>query len=82
MSKRVKKSMELKCKPAPFRLRIPNQTILDPFEMVENAPIRVGGVIFEATFLLLEIGDAYDMHLGRPSLRVVGVMHDWDTHTN
>ena len=45
--------------------------------MVENVPIRVGGVKFETSFLILDVGEAYDMLLGRPWLRAAGAVHNW-----
>ena len=32
--------------------------------MIENVPIRVGGVKFETLFLVLDVGEAYYMLLG------------------
>ena len=47
--------------------------------MVENIPIRTTGVKFEASFLILDVGNSYDMLLGRPWLRAAGGVHDWGT---
>eukprot|EP00250_Pteridium_aquilinum_P030169 c40771_g1_i1 orf=120-527(+) len=80
MSERVRKLLDLKCKPTPFRLRMADQTISDPVGMVENIPIKVGGVKFETSFLILEVGDSYDVLLGRPWLRTAGAIHDWGTN--
>ena len=79
MSERVRKLLELKCKPAPFRLRMADQTVSDPVGLVENIPIKVAGVKFETSFLVLEVGDSYDILLGRPWLRTSGAIHDWGT---
>ena len=79
MSERVRKLLELKCKPAPFRLRMADQTVSDPVGLVENIPIKVAGVKFETSFLVLEVGDSYDILLGRPWLRTAGAIHDWGT---
>ena len=67
MSEKVRKQLELQSKPAPFKLKMANQTITDPLGMVENVPIRIAGVKFEASFLILEVGDSYDMMLGSES---------------
>ena len=47
--------------------------------MVENIPIRTAGVKFKASFLILDVGNSYDMLLGRPWLREAGAVHDWGT---
>ena len=39
-----------------------------------------GGVQIWTSFLVLEVGDAYDMLLDRPWLRAVGVVHDCKTN--
>lgn len=41
--------------------------------------LRVGAIDLEARFLLLKAGDAFDILLGRPWLRIVGAIHDWET---
>ena len=66
MSKRVRKQLDLKYKPAPFKLRMADQTVSHPVGIVENVPIRVAGIKFETSFLILEVGDSYDVLLGRP----------------
>lgn len=79
MSERVRKYLGLQYKPAPFKLRMANQAISEPLGMVEDVPIRVAGVKFEASFLILDVGNCYDMLLGRPWLRTAGAVHDWGT---
>ena len=56
-----------------------DQAITEPLGMVENIPIRTAGVKFEASFLILEVGNSYHMLLGRPWLRAAGAVHDWGT---
>ena len=79
MSERARKQLDLKYKPAPFRLRMADQTVSDLVGMVENVPIRVARVNFETSFLILELGDSYDVLRGRPWLRTTGAIHDWGT---
>ena len=79
MSARVCKLLGLTCKAAPFQLRMANQTVAEPQGLVEDVPIRVGGVRFNTSFLVLDVGEAYDMLLGRPWLRAAGAVHDWKT---
>ena len=57
-----------------------DQTVSDPVGLVENIPIKVAGVKFETSFLVLEVGDSYDILLGRPWLRTAGAIHDWGTN--
>lgn len=64
---------------APFKLRMADHTISEPLGMVDKVPIRVGGVKFEASFLFLDVGEAYNMLLGRPWLRTTNAVHDWGT---
>ena len=79
MSEKVRKLLELTCVPAPFQLRMADQTLAEPHGMVTDVPIRIAGIKFQATFLVLDVGDAYDMLLGRPWLRAAGAVHDWGT---
>ena len=79
MSERIRKLLDLKIKMAPFKLRMADQTISEPLGMVDKVPIRVGGVKFETSFLILDVGEAYDMLLGRPWLRTANAVHDWGT---
>lgn len=79
MSERVRRLLDLQVKAAPFKLRMADQTVSEPLGMVTQVPIRVGGVKFEASFLILDVGEAYDMLLGRPWLRAAGAVHDWGT---
>lgn len=79
MSERVRKMLDLKVREAPFKLRMADQTIAEPLGMVDQVPIRVGGVKFETAFMVLDVGEAYEMLLGRPWLKAAGAVHDWDT---
>lgn len=54
-----------------------NHTISKPLGMVEDVLITIAGVKFEASFLILEVGNLYDMLLGRPWLRAAEAIHDW-----
>ena len=52
--------------------------------MVQAVSIRVAGIKFEASFLILEVGDSYDMLQGRPWLRrpwlrATETVHVWGT---
>ena len=80
MSERIKKQLDVKCKSAPFRLQMADQMVSGPVGMVENVPIRVAGVKSETSFLILEVGDSYDVFLGRRWLRTIGAIHDWGTY--
>ena len=44
--------------------------------MVIDVPIRVARIKFQATFLVLEVKDAYDMLLGKPWLRAAVTIHE------
>ena len=78
MSEQVRIRLGLQSRPAPFQLRMANQMITEPLGMVENIPIRTAGVKFEASFLILNVGNSYDMLLGRrPWLRATRAVHDW-----
>ena len=61
MTKKVRKMLDLELQEAPFQLRMADQTIAKPLGMVKQVPIRVGVVEFETTFIILNIGEAYDM---------------------
>lgn len=79
MSERVRKQLGLQCKPAPFKLRMANQTLSEPIGLVEDVPIRVAGIKFRVSFLILDVGDSYDALLGRPWLRAAKAVHNWST---
>lgn len=79
MSKKPKKMLDIKVREAPFKLRMADQTVSEPLGMVDQVPIRVGGVRFETDFMVLEVGEAYEMLLGRPCLRAARAIHDWGT---
>ena len=46
MSERIRKLLELTCIPAPFQLRMANQTLAEPHGMVVDVPIRLAGIKF------------------------------------
>ena len=77
MSEKVRKMLDLKVREAPFKLRMADQTIAEPLGMVDQVPIRVEGVKFKTAFMVLDVGEAYEMLLGRPWLRAAGAVHDW-----
>ena len=63
MSEKVCQLLGLTCAPTPFQLRMANQKIIEPQGKVEDVPKTVVGINFQMSFLVLEVGDAYDMGL-------------------
>ncbi|MCO5599519.1 hypothetical protein L7F22_053625 [Adiantum nelumboides] len=54
-------------KPAPFRITMADQRIVQPIGLLENLHIKVGSEKFKTSFLILDVQGAYNMLLGRPS---------------
>ncbi|MCO5580583.1 hypothetical protein L7F22_034453 [Adiantum nelumboides] len=79
MSEALRIHPDLKLKPAPFRLKMADQTVTNSLGLVEEVSIRRAGVKFETSFLVLKVGKSYYIRLGRPWLRAAGVVHDWET---
>ena len=68
-------------KEAPFRVRMADQRIVQPLGLVESIQVKAGGAKFLESFLVLDVGEAYNMLLGRPWLKVAEAVHDWTTNT-
>ncbi|MCO5576859.1 hypothetical protein L7F22_030679 [Adiantum nelumboides] len=64
-------------KPAPFRVRMPDQRMVQPSGLLENLHIKVGSEKFKTNFLILDVQGAYGMLLGRPWLRSAKVVQDY-----
>ena len=66
--------------PAPFRLRMADQTVVDPVGMIRNVKIHIHGIPYLITLTVIknkEVNEAYSMLLGRPWLIDAKVNHDW-----
>ena len=68
-------------KEAPFRVQMADQRVVQPLGLVENIQVKTGGAKFSVSFLVLHVGDAYSMLLGRPWLKIAEAIHDWTTNT-
>lgn len=79
MSKKIQKMLDLKVREAPLKLRMADQNVFKPLGMVDQVPIQVWGVKFETAFMVLDVGEAYEMLVGRPRLRAVRAVHDLGT---
>jgi hypothetical protein len=68
-----------KLKPAPYNLRMADQSTTKPMGLIKDMKICVHGIPYITTFTILHnnvIDYSYSM-LGRPWLREAKVAHDW-----
>ncbi len=69
-----------KLKPAPYNLRMANQSTTKPMGLIKDMKICVHGIPYITTFTILHnnvIDYSYSMLLGRPWLRDAKMAHDW-----
>jgi hypothetical protein len=72
-----------KLKPAPYNLRMANQTTTKPMGLIIDLKIYVHGIPYITTFTALQnsvVDSSYSMLLGRPWLRDAKVAHDWGSN--
>jgi hypothetical protein len=68
-----------KPKPAPYNLRMANQTTIKLVGLIKDLKISVHGIPYITTFTILQnsvVDFSYSMLLGRPWLRDAKVVHD------
>lgn len=64
---------------APFRLRMADQTVVDPVGMIRTVKIHIHGIPYLITLTIIknkEVNEAYSMLLGRPWLIDAKVNYD------
>jgi hypothetical protein len=72
-----------KPKPAPYNLRMANQTTTKLMGLIRDLKIYVHGIPYIILFTVLQnnvVYSNYSMLLGRPWLRDVKVAHDWGSN--
>jgi len=72
-----------KPKPAPYNLRITNQTTTKPMGLIRDLEIYVHDISYIIMFIVLQnnvIDSSYSMLLGRLWLKDVKVAHDWGSN--
>ena len=63
---------------APYRLRMVDQTMVEPVGLIRNIKIHIHGIQYFISLTVIcntEVNDAYSMLLGRP--RLIDANHDW-----
>ncbi len=73
-----------KPKPAPYNLRMANQTTIKLVGLIRDLKIYVHGIPYITTFIILQnsvVDSNYSMLLRRPWLKDAKVAHDWGTKT-
>jgi hypothetical protein len=68
-----------KPKPAPYNLRMVDQTTTKPVGLIKDLKIYVHGIPYRTTIIVFQnsvVDSSYSMLLGRPWLRDVKVAHD------
>lgn len=82
MSEQTRRSLGItKVKEAPFKVWMVDQRIVQPLGLVENIPIKARGMNFFVSFLIWDVGNYYNMLLGRLWLCITNALHDW-RHTH
>ncbi len=80
ITKKLKVQLGLsKPKPAPYNLRMANQTIAKPLGLIKDFKILVHGIPYIVTFTMIQssvLESSYSMLLGCPWLKDVKVPHD------
>jgi hypothetical protein len=69
-----------KPKPAPYNLRMVDQTTTKPMAWIEDLNIYVHGIPYITTFTILQnsvVDFNYSMLLGKPWLKDAKLAHDW-----
>ncbi len=72
-----------KLKPAPYNLRMANQTTTKLVGLIRDLKIYVHGIPYIIMFTVLQnnvVESSYSMLLGKPWLRDVKVAHDWGSN--
>ena len=70
--------------PAPFTIKLADQSKVAPLGLVKNIPVRIAGIRFLVAFVVMTLpshSSSYSILLGRPWLRAASVMHDWKNGT-
>jgi hypothetical protein len=65
--------------PAPYRLRMADQVVVQPVGLIRNVRIHIHGIPYFITLTVIrnkEVNEAYSMLLGRPWLIDAKVTHD------
>jgi len=73
-----------KLKPAPYNLRITNQTTTKPMGLIRDLKIYIHDIPYINMFIIFHnsvVDFSYSMLLGRPWLWDVKVAHDWGSNT-
>lgn len=55
-------------------------SIRESIGLAEKDPIKVAGIKYKVTFVVINTTRSYNMLLGRPWLRMTGTIHDWGTN--
>jgi hypothetical protein len=69
-----------KPRPAPYHLRMADESMTKPLGIIRNLKIHIHGIPYIATFTIMKnnvVDSNYSMLLGRPWLKDVKVTHDW-----
>jgi hypothetical protein len=65
--------------PAPYRLRMADQAVVQPVGLIQNVRIHIHGIPYFITLIVIqnkEVNEAYSMLLGRPWLIDAKITHD------
>jgi hypothetical protein len=68
-----------KPRPAPYHLKMANQSTIGPLRIIKNLKIQIHGIPYVSTFIVLQnnvVDSSYSMLLGRPWFRDAKVKHD------
>jgi hypothetical protein len=68
-----------KSKPAPYNMKMENQTTIKPMGLIRDLKIYVHGIPYITMFIVLQnnvVESSYSMLLGRPWLKDAKMAHD------
>lgn len=71
----------VKLEPAPFQMRMADQSRVQPMGMLRQQVVTVHGLQFQVNFVVLRMkdaGSAYKMLLGRPWFKTAKLKQDWE----
>ena len=65
-------------------VKLADGTTTRPVGVVKDLKVKIFGITYHVWFVVMDFKnliDSYDIILGRPFLRTVGVVHDWSSNT-
>jgi len=76
----MKKLGKVTIKPTSMTLRMENESVQQPFEIIEDVPVKIGRFTFPTNFMVMEMEECKEAPfiLGRPFLEITRMVIDVD----